>query len=159
MLKSMFSAFLMYSRIPVPPVEWKPENRRFALCFFPMIGGIIGIFYVIWWQIGIKSGLNELLRGAGATILPVLVTGGIHLDGFCDVSDTKASYGDTKKRLEIMKDSHVGAFAVIDLIIYFLLQTALFSQVQALHTSVIIAIGYVLSRTLSGLTAVTFRTA
>ena len=159
MLKSMFSAFLMYSRIPVPPVEWKPENRRFSLCFFPVIGAVIGILYVIWWHIGVKIGLNELVRGAGATVIPVLVTGGIHLDGFCDVSDAKASYGDVKKRLEIMKDSHIGAFAVINLIIYLIVQTALFSQIRSRQTTRIIATGFVLSRALSGLTAVTFRTA
>ena len=38
MLKSLCSAFLMYSRIPVPKVEWNEENRRYALCFFPVIG-------------------------------------------------------------------------------------------------------------------------
>ena len=149
----------MYSRIPVPPVEWKEENRRFSLCFFPMIGAVIGLLYVAWWFISVKSGLNELLTGAGATVIPVLVTGGIHLDGFCDVSDAKASYGDVKKRLEIMKDSHIGAFAAINLIIYFIMQTALFSQVQSSQTAGIIAVGFILSRALSGLTAVTLRTA
>ncbi|MCM1314598.1 MAG: adenosylcobinamide-GDP ribazoletransferase [Muribaculaceae bacterium] len=159
MLKSMFSAFLMYSRIPVPSVEWKEENRRFSLCFFPIIGAVIGALYMAWRFVSLKFGLNELLTGAGAAVVPVLVTGGIHLDGFCDVSDAKASYGNTEKRLEIMKDSHIGAFAVINLIIYFILQTALFSQVQNWHTTGIIAVGFVLSRALSGLTAVTFRTA
>ena len=158
-MKSMFSAFLMYSRIPVPPVEWKPENRRFSLCFFPVIGVVIGILYMIWWRIGMKTGLNELIRGAGAMIIPVLVTGGIHLDGFCDVSDAKASYGDVKKRLEIMKDSHIGAFAVINLVVYLIVQTALFSQIRSRRTAVIIATGFVMSRAISGLTAVTFRTA
>ena len=58
-----------------------------------------------------------------------------------------------------MKDSHVGAFAVINLIIYLIVQTALFSQIQSRQTAGIIATGFVLSRALSGLTAVTFRTA
>lgn len=158
-LKSMFSAFLMYSRLPVPPVEWKEENRRFSLCFFPAIGAVIGALCLAWRWVSVRLGLSGLLTGAVAAVVPVLVTGGIHLDGFCDVIDAKSSYGDREKRLEIMKDSHIGAFAAINLIIYFIMQTALFSQVQKWKTAGIIAVGFVLSRALSGLTAVTFKAA
>lgn len=158
-MKSMFSAFLMYSRIPVPQVEWKEENRRYSLCFFPLIGAVIGGLFLLWRFVCLKSGINELLTGAGSALIPVIVTGGIHIDGFCDVTDAKSSYGDTEKRLAIMKDSHIGAFAVINLCMYFIIQTALFSQVSDRRTSGIIALGFVLSRSLSGLTAVTFRTA
>ena len=49
MLNSLFSAFLMYSRIPVPQVEWKEENRRYSLCFFPVIGVVLGIIQILLW--------------------------------------------------------------------------------------------------------------
>lgn len=159
MLKSILSAFLMYSRIPVPAVEWKEENRRYSLGFFWLIGVVIGGLFLLWRFLCRKLNLNEFLTGAGSAVIPLLVTGGIHMDGFCDVCDAKASYGDKEKRLEIMKDSHVGAFAVINLFIYFIMQTALFSQAKSWKTCGIIAVGFVISRALSGLTAVTFRTA
>lgn len=159
MLKSILSAFLMYSRIPVPAVEWKEENRRYSLCFFWLIGAVIGGLFLLWRFFCRKLHLNEIMTGAGSAVIPLFVTGGIHMDGFCDVSDAKASYGDAKKRLEIMKDSHVGAFAVINLFIYFIMQTALFSQAKSWKTCGIIAVGFVVSRALSGLTAVTFRCA
>ncbi|MCM1507179.1 MAG: adenosylcobinamide-GDP ribazoletransferase [Ruminococcus flavefaciens] len=159
LLKSMFSAFLMYSRIPVPQVEWKEENRRYSLCFFSLIGVVIGGLFLLWRFFCLKTGADGLLTGAGSVVIPVLVTGGIHIDGFCDVTDAKSSYGDMEKRLSIMKDSHVGAFAVINLCVYFIMQTALFSQIDNWKTSFIVAVGFVLSRSLSGLTAVTFKTA
>jgi adenosylcobinamide-GDP ribazoletransferase len=51
-----------------------------------------------------------------AMAIPIIVTGGFHIDGFMDTSDALASWGDKEKRLEILKDSHVGAFAIIRLV-------------------------------------------
>ena len=97
MLKSMLSAFLMYSRIPVPQVEWKEENRRYSLCFFPLIGVVQGIIFTLWRILCTKLNFGEILFSCVAVFIPVLVNGGIHLDGFCDTSDMLASYGDKEK--------------------------------------------------------------
>lgn len=159
MLRSLFSAFLMYSRIPMPKVEWKEENRRYALGFFPLVGSVIGGLLILWRFICSELDIGQFIFAAGAVFLPVLVTGGIHLDGFCDVNDARASYADRKKRLEILSDPHIGSFAVIKLCLYLIIQTALFSAVTSLRTSAVIACGYTVSRGLSGLSAVTFRSA
>lgn len=159
MLRSLFSAFLMYSRIPAPKVEWKEENRRYALGFFPLVGAVIGGLLMLW-RLGCgKLGFGQLVFAAGAVFIPVLVTGGIHLDGFCDVCDARASYADREKRFEIMSDPHIGSFAAIKLCLYLIVQTALFSQVDSMRTAAVISCGYVLSRALSGLSALTFRSA
>jgi len=42
MIRSLFIAFSTYSRIPVPQVEWLEENRKYSMCFFPLIGAVIG---------------------------------------------------------------------------------------------------------------------
>ena len=55
--------------------------------------------------------------------IPFLVTGGIHMDGFMDTMDAVHSYGDRTKKLEILKDPHLGAFAVICAAVYLLLYT------------------------------------
>lgn len=159
MLKSLFSAFLMYSKIPVPQVEWKEENRRYALCFFPFVGAVISILYVLWNAAAIRFGIGSILTGAVSMLISFGVTGGIHLDGFCDVSDAVASYGDTEKRLAIMKDSHVGAFAVIHLAVCLILQTAVYSEVHSIRLAAVVALGFVLSRTCSAAAAVTWRCA
>ena len=86
MLKSLISAFLMYSRLPMPKIEWKPENRRYALGFFPLVGAVIGFLWLVWYQLCTRFAIRPLLFAAGAVLLPVLITGGIHLDGFCDVT-------------------------------------------------------------------------
>lgn len=50
----------------------------------------------------------------------LLITGGIHIDGYMDTMDAVHSYGNREKKLEILKDSHIGAFAVIMLVTYVL---------------------------------------
>ena len=63
--------------------------------------------------------------------VPLLVTGGIHLDGFMDTTDARSSYGDMEKKLAILKDSHVGAFAVIGCSFYLILSAGAWSEIDA----------------------------
>ncbi|MGN0696328.1 MAG: adenosylcobinamide-GDP ribazoletransferase [Oscillospiraceae bacterium] len=154
-IRSLCSAFLMYSRIPVPKVEWKEENRRYALCFFPLVGAVIGAVLLLWYHIAEYFSAGKMLFAVICTALPVMITGGIHLDGFCDVNDALASCSDRQKMLEIMKDSHIGAFAVIRLCIYLMLQAGIYSEISCFAEMLIIALISVQSRSWSALAAVT----
>lgn len=158
-LKSLASAFLMYSRIPMPQVEWKEENRRYALCFFPLVGAVSGALFLLWKYVCGLLNIGALADGAVSALIPLLVTGGIHMDGFSDVTDAKASCADREGKLKIMSDPHIGSFAAMRLCIYLILQTAMFAEIKNFGTAVIVACGFVLSRALSGLAAVTFKSA
>lgn len=149
----------MYSHIPVPRVKWCEENRRYALCFFPLVGAVIGGLSVLWWFISDHISIGEWLFAALACIFPIWVTGGIHLDGFCDVIDAESSHAERSRKLEIMSDPHIGSFAAIGLGVYLVLQFGLFTQVDSARGAAVIALGYLLSRALSGLAAVTFKAA
>ncbi len=159
LLKSLACAFLMYSRIPMPQVEWKEENRRYSLALFPFVGAVIGGLIVLWTYVCGLLGAGKWLYAAVCCVIPIAVTGGIHADGFCDVTDAKSSYASKEKKLEIMSDPHIGSFAVIYTILYFLLQFGLFSETDGMRAALIPACGYVLSRALSGMAAVTFKCA
>ena len=108
-LQTMAVAFAMFSALPVPQFTWNSKNMRYALCAFPLIGGVIGAL----WSLCGALPLPDMIRAGGFCLIPVLVTGGIHLDGYADTSDALSSYGDREKKLEILKDPHCGAFAVI----------------------------------------------
>ena len=58
------------------------------------------------------------------------MTGGIHLDGFCDVCDARASHQSRERKLEILRDSNVGAFAVIHCVLLLLLTFGLWCQLN-----------------------------
>lgn len=159
LLKSLCSALLMYSKIPAPRVAWTEENRRYSLCFFPLVGMIIGGILFGWWQLCNRFVIGNVLMAAVACVIPLLVCGGIHLDGYCDVLDAHHSHQPRERKLEIMKDPHIGSFAVIGLCVYFLLQFGLFSEILLDSAVAVTACGYTLSRALSGLAAVTFKSA
>ena len=98
------------------------------------------------------------------TILcPILVTGGFHLDGFMDTEDALNSYGSARKKLEILKDPHIGAFAVISLVKWGLLYGAAVSAIlvseEAGAVMPQLCVSFVISRCLSGLTSICFEKA
>ena len=120
-LQTIAVAFAMFSAIPVPQFDWNEKNMRYAMCAFPLIGVVIG---AAWCVCGALP-LPGLAKAAGFALIPVWITGGIHLDGYADTCDALSSYGDRTKKLEILKDPHCGAFAVIRLCSYFLAYFAL----------------------------------
>lgn len=155
LLQSMIIAFSMYSKLPMPHITWQEKNMKYAMCFFPMVGIVIGFFEYVLGSWLLRRNCGNFFFSACMTLLPILLTGGIHLDGFMDTTDALASYGDREKKLAILKDSHVGAFAVLGLSVYLIWSLALWSEVR-LEMLPVLAAGEVLSRSFSGFSVVTF---
>ena len=154
-INSFFIALSMYSRIPVPRVDWEKENMRYAMCFFPMIGVVIGaVMYLAGWLLD-KTSVGGLFRGVVFTLIPIMITGGIHMDGFMDTMDALGSWGDREKKLEILKDSHAGAFAILGMGCYLMWSMAVWSELPA-EVLRVCCVSFVLSRALSGFSVVTF---
>lgn len=144
-------AFGLYSALPMPQVEWKKNTMRLALCFLPLIGLLIGLGQLGWLRLALWLRLSPILYAAGAVLLPVALTGGIHLDGFADTCDALCSFGDREKRLEILKDPHIGAFGVLWLLVLLLVQFGLFAQLYDVpDCAMLCSAGYVLARALGG---------
>ena len=146
LLRSCAIAFSTYSRIPMPMVEWNEKNMRHTLAFFPLVGAAVGAAF---WGAGALCVLLDagpVLRAGVLTAAPALVTGGIHLDGYCDTVDALASHASREKKLAILKDSSAGAFAVIWCCVWFLAYFSLLTEAESLPT---LAAGFVLSRALS----------
>lgn len=156
-LKSFFIAFSIYSRIPVPQFQWKDEDMRYMLCFFPWVGAVIGALLYLWACICLWLGVGEICYVLLGTAIPILVTGGFHVDGFMDTMDAFHSWQPRERKLEILKDSHIGAFSVIMLVWYGLLYMAAFSEVRNLELLKIFGAGFFLSRGLSGIGVVTMK--
>ena len=157
-IRSLCIAFSTYSRIPMPQVAWSEENRKYSMCFFPLIGAVIGLLLWGWLALCDLVGFSSLLRGAVGALLPLFVTGGIHMDGFMDTSDALASWQSPERRLEILKDSHVGAFAVMGCAGYLLLDAALLSELPTSRAPMLIG-AFVLSRSCSAWAMSAFKSA
>ena len=149
MLKSIAAAFSMYSAIPMPYIEWDEKTMRYAFCYFPLVGAVIGLCEYLAFVLLDMVGVGIMLKSCVAAVLPVIISGGIHIDGFMDTSDALGSHADREKKLEIMKDPHIGAFAVIALAVYMMLYVGLFSEMRRSELFVY-ACGFFMSRALSG---------
>ncbi len=151
-LETVAVAFGMYSALPTPRVEWNEKNMRWALAAFPILGVVQGLG---WWGVcalSATAALPELLRGALLCVWPALMTGGIHLDGYADVSDALASHAEPARKREILHDSHIGAFAAIRLCLYFVVYLGLCCAMATTEAALwCMGLGFVLSRALSGL--------
>lgn len=160
MLYSGFKiAFSMYSKIPMPKTEWSKVNMRYAMCFFPLIGIVIGGMFYLFHLLSIKLSLTTSFFAAVMTLIPLMITGGIHFDGFLDTVDARHSYQPVEKKLEILKDPHTGAFAIIGGVSYLLLNFGVCSELYTTKYLLFIAVSFVASRAFSGLSVVTFPTA
>jgi len=124
--KSILLSFSMFSAIPVPSVEWNEKNMRYMMCGFPFVGVVIAVLCAAWFVFGLQisfvwqKNVSNYIFALVFTLIPVLISGGIHLDGFMDTCDALGSHASREKKLEILKDSHSGAFAVLGCVLYFL---------------------------------------
>jgi adenosylcobinamide-GDP ribazoletransferase len=115
-MKAFLQALSFLTILPLGrniPTEGKTLARSMA--FFPWVGFLIGLILVL------ASFLLTLLLPKSLVLwstigLLALITGGLHLDGFADTIDGLASGGTREKKLEVMRDSRIGAFGVIGLI-------------------------------------------
>ena len=155
-INSLIVAFSMYSKIPMPRADWNRENMRYSMCFFPWIGLVIGAIEYLWMQISGRAGFSALFAAAVFTVIPILVTGGIHMDGYLDTCDAMSSWREKERRLAILKDSNAGAFAVIYGAVYFILYMGGASELGNSRQVLLMAAAFVVSRSLSAASVVSF---
>ena len=107
---------------------------RWALSFLPLVGALVGAAEWLWYLFCAHFGAAALFYAVGAALIPLFVSGGIHLDGLCDTCDALCSFGDRDKRLAILKDPHVGAFGPMWLMAFLLAEAACFAQIYETPT-------------------------
>lgn len=70
---------------------------RYAICFFPAVGILCGAALWLWSVIARATGMSGVLFASVAACLPILVTGGIHMDGYLDTVDALSSHQPREK--------------------------------------------------------------
>ncbi len=145
----------------MPKFELNDKDGEYSLLFFPLIGVFIGALVICLNGCAVFTKLPAAVRIVLTAVIPLLVTGGIHVDGFMDTEDALRSYSSCEKKLEIMKDPHTGAFAVIAVITwamcYIAAITAIFlAPVTDKRILIVFGSTFVISRILSALTSLLF---
>src|SRR6266540_7424289 len=123
-MRTLRIAFSLMTTLPFRlPADWSAGDSGRASVWYPFVGLIIGALTWLSWK-GATFVFPPLIAGITTLIVWVVLTGGLHLDGLADCCDGLFASVPPERRLEIMKDPHVGAFGVIGLILVLFLKAA-----------------------------------
>lgn len=145
-IRFFLTALMFYTRIPLFfKIEYTKEAAQNATKFLPVIGWIVGgasalVFYLSYYVFPLS--VSVIL----SMISSILITGAFHEDGLADVCDGFGGGRTKERKLEIMKDSHIGAYGVIGLILVLMFKFALLNEIYFKILPFIIISAHSLSR-------------
>jgi adenosylcobinamide-GDP ribazoletransferase len=145
MIKHLQLAISFYTRLPTASHALDYTKLPQALLYLPVIGWLVGggvalTFYVsaLLW--------SKLTAVIIALITGILFTGGLHEDGFADVCDGFGGGYDKVRILAIMKDSHIGVYGVLGLLLLLALKISVLSELPTAYLPLLLLAGHSLSR-------------
>ena len=161
-LRYIAVSFSLYSKIPMPRFEWREDDMEHSLSFFPFVGLVTGLLSYGIYSFLAYFEVQAVVRAITSVIIPIMVTGGIHLDGYMDTQDALRSYRPMEEKLRILKDPHTGAFAIIGLFVCLLISIASLTVIfDNTDNKLLILLGLtlMLSRIISGLSSLILKKA
>jgi adenosylcobinamide-GDP ribazoletransferase len=139
------NAVMFLTRLPVPQMEYRPFLEGKSASYFPLVGLLVGVIG------GAVFSLASLVWPAGiaiamAMIATVLCTGAFHEDGLADSADGIGGGWSVEDKLRIMKDSAIGTYGALALILSVLLKFRVLTAIPEQHIPAALIIGHVLGR-------------
>ncbi|MCP5089181.1 MAG: adenosylcobinamide-GDP ribazoletransferase [Rhodobacteraceae bacterium] len=117
-LHDLAAAFSLLTRIPVPVNHDRAGERAAdAVWAYPVVGAVIGLIGGTVGMVAAGLGVPSGIAAALALATLVLLTGAMHEDGIADCADGLGGGGTISRRLEIMKDSRIGAYGAVALVL------------------------------------------
>ena len=126
MISEFLEAVRFLTIFPIPG-ESKDSNLARAMFFFPVVGFLIGLATLAVTQV-LSLDLFVRLEALSLVTLPILLTGGLHVDGFADFSDGFFGGRDKPDILRIMRDSRVGVWGVLGVVLLLFWKWELFAS-------------------------------
>lgn len=157
-IRHFLLAVQFFTRIPVTGrlahwVGYSPVMLRASAAHFPGVGWLVAVVacavYALFFIVLPDNALMPLAAAVACTIATVLLTGGLHEDGLADVADGLGGSAERERALAIMKDSRIGAFGAMALMLALLIKVALLAVLgtEGLDAALAALVGgHVLSR-------------
>jgi adenosylcobinamide-GDP ribazoletransferase len=143
-------AIQFFTRLPLPTslmhkIGFDPDWISRCVRFFPLVGVLVGstiggCFYVL------ANWLPQGLAIAIALTLGVLMTGAFHEDGFADYCDGFGGHHSTRRTIEIMRDSRIGVYGALGLVLLFSIKLAALTSLNAITLVFTVLAAHPLSR-------------
>ena len=145
-IQIFFTALMFFTRFPCPQwLKYSEDYLNQATKYLPLIGWIVGGCAALFFWI--SSLILPISLAVGLSMVTsILITGALHEDGFADVCDGFGGGWNKTQTLDIMKDSRVGAYAVIGTTLMLLLKFSTLQELPATIIPVILIAGHSISR-------------
>lgn len=144
-LNLFFHALQFYSRIPAGKIDYSEENLAQSIRYFPLVGSVVGIVGASVFMLCMLV-FSQGVSVTAALISMIAVTGALHEDGVSDFFDGFGGAYTRERILEIMKDSHVGAYGVISLVLLFLAKFSLLTSITPEKVPLVLIAAHTSSR-------------
>jgi adenosylcobinamide-GDP ribazoletransferase len=145
-LSDLLACLRFYTGLPLPAVEADPHTMpdfSRAAALVPIAGALIGLSGALVLTLAASLGLAPLAAATVAIGFLVLITGAMHEDGLADLCDGFGGGATAERKLEIMKDSRIGTYGAVALVLSLLLRVGTLAGLVAvdlrLATAVLIA--------------------
>lgn len=144
--RALRTAVMFFTRLPVAASgAWDPADSQRASAYFPLVGWLVGGVAALVWWLGAHVWPPAVASGVSLAAT-ILLTGALHEDGWADVCDGFGG-GTTRERvLEIMRDSRVGAFGVIGVVVLLGLKWQSVAALPGAFVPAVLVAGHALSR-------------
>jgi adenosylcobinamide-GDP ribazoletransferase len=143
-LRGLRAAFVFLTRLPVSGFPYSAADFAWAPAHFPIVGLVIGgAGALVLWSL---APLGPLLAGALAVTTTVWLTGAFHEDGLADTCDALGGAHGPKRILDILKDSRIGAYGAVALVLSLLLRVSALGELGS-RAVVALPLAHVLART------------
>lgn len=133
-IRHFLLALQFFSRIPVTGrlaawAGWSPAMQHASVAHLPGVGWLVGAWGAAWllaagWLLA-PSPWMPLVAAVLSTVATLWLTGGLHEDGLADVADGLGGFVPPQRALEIMKDSRLGAYGAMALVMALLARVSL----------------------------------
>ena len=144
-LRDLLTAFQFLTRVPVPAAHFHTDSLAQSVRFFPLVGLFIGLAAAAL-RFALAHVLDPALTAALVLLFLVMVTGAFHEDGLADAADGLGGGWNPQQVLTIMRDSRIGSYGAIALVLSLLLRWLLLSRIPAASFLSVVVAAQVLCR-------------
>ena len=121
-MKDVIAAFMFFTRLPLWRISNVPaDSFKRIVAYWPMTGLLTGALMTTVYLLAIYLNFHAITAVLLAFVSRLLLTGALHEDGLADFFDGFGGGRSREQVLTIMKDSHIGSYGVLGLIVYALL--------------------------------------
>jgi len=147
-LQDLAAAFVLLTRLPIPWrfVSNNPPDLNSSVWAFPVVGAVVGGVGALGYGLFLSLGLSAVISAVLAIGVMVLLTGAYHEDGLADVADGFGGGQTVERKLEIMRDSRIGAYGMIAIVLVMALRIGGLSELSAEQSITALLVGGILSR-------------